>query len=200
MKPNSPGCKCCNPPLVCETRLGTNASGDSGGGNPVWLNPDNVLSVSAGDATVEVDAGQASEPLIVDTFGFSIPPTSTIVSVAAWIGRYSLWNPVLDLIRDEAVHFWQSGTEGATNYKETANEHLPFGPHQNDPFTDQSVVWWQFLGIGNWWVWPYEETVESWTPSDFDDGNGFRISLEVAGGSENAVARVSHIFAHVCYQ
>ncbi len=209
MKPNSPGCKCCDPPLTCETRAATTFSGDSGGGDTVWTTPTNAGAYDFAFAWADLDVAETTEPLIAEDFGFNINPLATIVIVRAIFYRGAKTtglypnNITTGSVIDTEVKFWQSGAALTKNYAvttPTAGGYLWAGGWASNVDIEPSGR--------------TEDDGTSWTASDFDDGNGFKISFAAQGvlggthtqptyppyiATDGGVAQVDLIQAQICY-
>lgn len=211
MKPNSPGCQCCDPVPICVGKIATTFSGDSGGGGIAWTDPGNAgircTQVGIGtEAKAVLAEDETSEYLKSSNFGLIIPSGKTIVSVTALVLKRSFYSGggfgLNDTIFDQELLFVDGGISLGINHAET-------------------VPWPYDLPCTGYHISQYDGTTDTtWDGNNFSDGNGFEIWLSAHGGTEaegyaldpltyrpgqlpprrgGGTAFVEAIYAKVCY-
>lgn len=170
--------------LGMETQTDPTGSNDASFGNYAWSNPTNISASNDTTATATTPGSpngtQPSNYLKALDFGFAIPGTATVGSVAVGIERLRSGGTT-GAIRDNVIKLVKGGTVSGNNNADTAT---------NWPTTVGGVV---REYDADWGV--------SLTPSDVN-GSTFGCVLAIAGSGSttNRVAEVDNIYIRVVYE
>jgi hypothetical protein len=152
---------------------------DVGGGSFSWSNPENVFSSDGNYATADLNAFGATNGLLANDFGFTLPDGATIDGIELEIQRKSSHE---NYHRDQAsgVHVWQGETFDTSGKGDTVTTY---------PTDDEYAI---YGGPGDLWG-------LSWDSSDINSSD-FGVSLQAINLiSGSSTVYINHLRVTVYY-